>query len=77
MDPDAGLSHLLAQTGQPGRNDRRRRAEVLGHPENDGRIEDIGEARRVSRHEGLEMLKHLLLEDDALSYQVSAVPRQQ
>ena len=45
MDSDAGLSNLLAQASHAGRDDRRGRTEIPGHPEDGGGTEDIGDAR--------------------------------
>lgn len=77
LGSDAGLSNLLAQAGHVGLHNRRGRAEVSGHPEDDWGFEDVRDALRVSRHERLEMLEHLLLNGDSLPHQVAPVPGQQ
>ena len=77
LDLQAGLSSPLAQAGHAGIDDRRGRAELPGHPEGGGGIEDVRDAPAVSWHERLKMLEHLLLERDALLHRLAAVPGQQ
>ena len=63
IDSETGLPTCL-RAGQADRGDRRGRAEIPGHPEDGRRTKDIVDTLRVSWHERLKMLEHLLLEDD-------------